>query len=235
MCRANPSSVRKPACSSRAITTTTLRRNTPRPRPIDAYTSTGAAHSVLANRLSYLLDLRGPSVSVDTACSSSLVAIHMACESLRSGKSEMAVAGGVSLMLTPEMTIGLSKWGFLTSDGRCKTFDARANGFVRGEGCGVLILRRLGDALENGDNVLAVIRGSAVNQDGRTNVLTAPSGLAQQAVVRSALEAAGAVPDDISYMEAHGTGTALGDPIEVEALGEVFGTRTRKSAVCLLR
>jgi acyl transferase domain-containing protein/NAD(P)-dependent dehydrogenase (short-subunit alcohol dehydrogenase family)/acyl carrier protein len=195
------------------------------PETIDAYTSTGAAHSVLANRLSYLLDLRGPSVSVDTACSSSLVAIHMACESLRAGESERAVAGGVSLMLTPEMTIGLSKWGFLTSDGRCKTFDARANGFVRGEGCGILILRRLGDALESGDNVLAVIRGSAVNQDGRTNVLTAPSGLAQQAVVRSALDAAGAVPDDIGYVEAHGTGTALGDPIEVEALAEVFGTR----------
>ena len=195
------------------------------PASIDAYTSTGTAHSVLANRLSYLLDFRGPSVSVDTACSSSLVAVHLACESLRSGESDVALVGGVSLMLTPEMTVALSKWGFLTEDGRCKTFDARANGFVRGEGCGVIVVKRLGDALADEDTVLALIRGSAVNQDGRSNALTAPSGLAQQAVVREALARAGAAPDEISYIEAHGTGTALGDPIEVEALAEVFAPR----------
>ena len=195
------------------------------PAVIDAYTSTGTAHSVLANRLSYLLDLRGPSVSIDTACSSSLVAVHLGCESLRAGESNVAVVGGVSLMLTPEMTVALSKWGFLTEDGRCKTFDARANGFVRGEGCGVIVLKRLSDALADDDTVLALVRGSAVNQDGRSNALTAPNGLAQQAVVREALARAGAAPDDISYIEAHGTGTALGDPIEVEALAEVFAPR----------
>ena len=195
------------------------------PTGIDAYTSTGTAHSVLANRLSYLLDLRGPSVSVDTACSSSLVAVHLGCESLRAGESNVAVVGGVSLILTPEMTVALSKWGFLTEDGRCKTFDARANGFVRGEGCAVIVLKRLSDALADDDNVLGLIRGSAVNQDGRSNALTAPNGLAQQAAVREALARAGATADEISYIEAHGTGTALGDPIEVEALAAVFGPR----------
>ena len=154
---------------------------------IGAHTVTGAAHSVLANRLSYLLDLRGPSVSIDTACSSSLVALHLACQSLRQGECDLAIAGGVSLMITPELSIALSKWGFLAEDGRCKTFDVRANGFVRGEGCGAVVLNRLGDALADGDTVLALVRGTAVNQDGRTNVMTAPSGLAQQAVVREAL------------------------------------------------
>jgi acyl transferase domain-containing protein/acyl carrier protein len=192
---------------------------------IDAYTSTGTAHSIVANRLSYLLNLQGPSIAVDTACSSSLVAIHLACQSLRSEESSLALAGGVSLILSPEVTISLSNWGFMAPDGRCKTFDAGANGFVRGEGCGVVILKRLADALADGDNIRAVIRGSAVNQDGRTNVLTAPNGLAQQAVIRQALDNAGITPDQISYVEAHGTGTSLGDPIEVEALAEVIGTR----------
>ena len=192
---------------------------------IDAYSGTGTSHSILANRLSYMLDLRGPSVSIDTACSASLVAVHLACESLRSGESKIALAGGVTLMLTPAVSIGLSKWGFLAPDGRCKTFDARANGFVRGEGCGVVVLKRLSDALADGDVIHGLVRGSAVNQDGRTSVLTAPSGLAQQAVVRAALENGAVAPDQISYVEAHGTGTALGDPIEVEALAEVFGER----------
>ncbi len=200
---------------------------------IDAYTGTGTSHSILANRLSYLLDLRGPSLSLDTACSSSLVAMHLACESLRSGESNVALAGGVSLMLAPEVNVALSKWGFLAEDGRCKTFDVRANGFVRGEGCGVLVLKRLGDALADGDSILGVIRGSAVNQDGRTNVLTAPSGLAQQAVVRAALENGAVAPAQIGYFEAHGTGTALGDPIEVEALAAVVGPRARQQPVVL--
>lgn len=190
---------------------------------IDAYTISGTAHSIIPNRLSFLLDLRGPSISIDTACSSSLVAVHLACQSLRWGESDIALAGGVSLMLTPEVTVSLSKWGFLAPDGRCKTFDAAADGFVRGEGCGAIVLRRLSDAIRDGDPVLAVIRGTSINQDGRTNTLTAPNGLAQESVVRSALENAGISPAQISYVETHGTGTALGDPIELEALASVRG------------
>jgi acyl transferase domain-containing protein/NADPH:quinone reductase-like Zn-dependent oxidoreductase/acyl carrier protein len=200
---------------------------------IDAYTGTGTSHSILANRLSYLLDLHGPSISVDTACSASLVALHLACESLRSGESNIAVAGGVTLMLSPEVSIGLSKWGFLAEDGRCKTFDTRANGFVRGEGAGVVVLKRLGDALADGDTIHGLVRGSAVNQDGRTSVLTAPSGLAQQAVVRAALANGGIGPEQISYIETHGTGTALGDPIEVEALAAVICDRPASERVVL--
>jgi acyl transferase domain-containing protein/NADPH:quinone reductase-like Zn-dependent oxidoreductase/nucleoside-diphosphate-sugar epimerase len=200
---------------------------------IGAHTVTGASHSVLANRLSYLLDLHGPSLSVDTACSSSLVALHLAARSLRQGECDAALAAGVSLMLTPELSIALSKWGFLAEDGRCKTFDVRANGFVRGEGCGAVVLKRLSDALTDGDPVLALLRGTAINQDGRTNVLTAPSGLAQQAVVREALADGAIAPDDISYVEAHGTGTALGDPIELEALAAVFGERPAARRVML--
>jgi acyl transferase domain-containing protein/NADPH:quinone reductase-like Zn-dependent oxidoreductase/acyl carrier protein len=200
---------------------------------IDAYTGTGTSHSILANRLSYLLDLRGPSISVDTACSASLVAMHLACESLRSGESDIAIAGGVTLMLNPAVSIGLSKWGFLAEDGRCKTFDVRANGFVRGEGAGVVVLKRLGDALADGDTIHGLVRGSAVNQDGRTSVLTAPSGLAQQAVVRAALANGGISAEQISYIEAHGTGTALGDPIEVEALAAVMGERPAQQRVVL--
>jgi acyl transferase domain-containing protein/NADPH:quinone reductase-like Zn-dependent oxidoreductase/acyl carrier protein len=200
---------------------------------IDAYSGTGTSHSILANRLSYLLDLRGPSVSVDTACSSSLVATHLACESLRYGESDIAVVGAVTLMLTPAMSIGLSKWGFLAEDGRCKTFDTRANGFVRGEGAGAIVLKRLGDALAAGDVIHGLVRGSAANQDGRTSVLTAPSGLAQQAVVRAALANGAVSPDQVSYFEAHGTGTALGDPIEVEALAEVIGERAPDKRVVL--
>jgi acyl transferase domain-containing protein/NADPH:quinone reductase-like Zn-dependent oxidoreductase/acyl carrier protein len=190
---------------------------------IDAHTGTGTAQSIAANRLSYLLNLQGPSMTIDTACSSSLVAVHLACQSLRHGECPVAIAGGVSLIVSPEMTISLSKWGFMAPDGRCKTFDARADGFVRGEGCGVIVLKRLSDALADGDRILALIRGSAVNQDGRSTVLTAPNGLAQQAVIRQALDNAQLSPSQITYIEAHGTGTSLGDPIEVEALAEVYG------------
>ena len=190
---------------------------------IDAYTGLGTALCVACGRISFLLDLHGPSVTVDTGCSSSLVAVHLACQSLRSGESRTAIAGGVNLMLAPETTISLSKWGFMASDGRCKTFDARADGFVRGEGCGVVVLKRLADALAEGDRVLAVIRGTAVNEDGRSSVLTAPSGPAQENVIREALRNARISPADVSYIEAHGTGTAIGDPIEVEALAEVLG------------
>ncbi len=194
----------------------------PQSSPTNVYAGTGNAFSIVANRLSYLLDLRGPSWAVDTACSSSLVAVHQACLSLQKGECQMAIAGGVNLILSPEMTATFSQAGMLAPDGRCKSFDADANGYVRGEGCGVVILKRLSDAYRDGDTVLAVIKGSAVNQDGRSNGLTAPNGLAQQAVIRQALANAGIAPAELDYVEAHGTGTSLGDPIEVNALKEVL-------------
>jgi thioester reductase-like protein len=190
---------------------------------IDAYTSTGNAFSVAAGRLSYLLGLQGPSLAIDTACSSSLVAVHLACRSLRQGECRLALAGGVNLILSPLPSIALSKLGMMASDGRCKTFDARADGFVRGEGCGVVILKRLADARADGDAVLAVIRGSAINQDGRSSGLTAPNGAAQERLLQLALADAKVPPSRVSYVEAHGTGTALGDPIEVRALQAVLG------------
>lgn len=192
------------------------------PDLIDAYVSTGNAYSVVAGRLSYFLGLHGPSIAIDTACSSSLVALHLACQGLRLGECDLALAGGVNVILTPEMNINFSKARMMAPDGRCKTFDAAADGYVRGEGCAVVVLRRLSDALADGDHILAVVRGSAVNQDGRSGGLTAPNGPAQEAVIRAALEVAEVSPDAVGYIEAHGTGTALGDPIEVGALGAVF-------------
>jgi acyl transferase domain-containing protein/acyl carrier protein len=192
------------------------------PGHVDAYTGTGNAHSIAANRLSYALDLRGPSLAIDTACSSSLVALHLASQSLRSGECSVALAAGVNLLLAPHLTIAFSKAGMMAADGRCKTFDAAADGYVRGEGCGVVVLKRLSDAIADRDHVLAVIRGSATNQDGLSNGLTAPNGQAQQAVIREALARAGVRPDEIGYVEAHGTGTPLGDPIELDALREVL-------------
>lgn len=188
----------------------------------NAYSGTGNAFSIAANRLSYLLDLRGPSWAVDTACSSSLVAVHQACQSLRSGECHLALAGGVNLILTPELTITFSKSGMIAPDGRCKTFDTKADGYVRGEGSGVVVLKRIFDAQRDGDNILAVIRGSAVNSDGRSNGLTAPNGLSQQAVIRQALENAQVQPAQISYVETHGTGTSLGDPIELNSIKDVL-------------
>ena len=204
------------------------------PEAIDARTLTGTVHSVLVNRLSYLLDLRGPSVSVDTACSSSLVAIHLACQSLRHGESDIALAGGVSLMVTPDLMVSLSKVGFMAPDGRCKTFDDSADGFGRGEGCGVIVLKRLSDALADGDRVLAVVRGSAVNQDGHSTLLAAPNGLAQQDLIREALASAQLEPGRIGFIEAHGTGTPLGDPIEVEALAATVGRADVGGGTCWL-
>ena len=190
---------------------------------IDAYASSGNAYSVAAGRLSYFLGLHGPSIAVDTACSSSLVALHLACQGLRLGECDLALAGGTNLILAPEMNISFSKARMMAPDGRCKTFDAAADGYVRGEGCAFLVLRRLADAVADGDRILAVVRGSAVNQDGRSAGLTAPNGPAQEAVIRAALAAAGLPATDVGYVEAHGTGTALGDPIEVGALAAVFG------------
>ncbi|MDM8558776.1 amino acid adenylation domain-containing protein [Candidatus Parabeggiatoa sp. HSG14] len=189
---------------------------------VDSYFGSGNASSIAANRLSYLLDLRGTSVAVDTACSSSLVAVHQACQNLRLGECDLALAGGVNIILNPDLTITFSQSGMMAPDGRCKTFDANANGYVRGEGCGIVVLKRYSEAVKDGDNILALIKGSAINQDGRTNGLTAPNGLSQQAVIRKALQNANVSPDQISYVEAHGTGTPLGDPIEVNALKEIL-------------
>ncbi len=192
------------------------------PEKIDAYLATGIAHSVAAGRLSYFLGLQGPCVSVDTACSSSLVSVHLACQSLRNRECDRALAGGVNRILSPELSVNFSKNHMLSPSGRCKTFDAAADGFTRGEGCGVVVLRRLSDALADHDPILALIRGSATNQDGRTSGLTVPNGPAQQIVIRHALENGGVAPREVSYIEAHGTGTSLGDPIEVGALSEVY-------------
>ncbi len=193
------------------------------PERIDPYFSPGNAASVVAGRLSYFMGLQGPSIAIDTACSSSLVAIHLAVQSLRSGESDLAIAGGINLILSPEMNINFSKARMMAPDGRCKTFDAAADGYVRGEGCAVVVLKRLSDCTPM-DRVLAVVRGSAVNQDGRSGGLTAPNGPSQEAVIRAALEAAGVTPAQVGYVEAHGTGTSLGDPIEVQALGAALGT-----------
>ncbi len=201
------------------------------PDAIDAYSATGNAHAVAVGRIAYLLGLRGPAVAIDSACSSSLVTIHLACQSLRLRESDLALAGGVSLILRPETQIAMAKWGMLSPNGRCYSFDSRADGFVRGEGCGVIVLKRLTDAVRDGDRVLAVVRGSAVNQDGRSNGLTAPNTIAQQDVIRSALHTANVTAGSVNYIEAHGTGTGLGDPIEFEALADQYG---RGEAQCAL-
>ncbi|MBB6171866.1 acyl transferase domain-containing protein/acyl carrier protein [Nocardiopsis mwathae] len=185
----------------------------------------GAAPSVAAGRLSYLLDLRGPALSVDTACSSSLVGVHLAAQALRRGECDLALAAGVSALAHPDGMVQAYRMRMLAADGRCKTFDESADGFLMGEGCGAVVLERLSSARANGHRVLAVLRGSAVNQDGRSNGLTAPNKQAQTAVVRAALAAAGTAPDDVDYVEAHGSGTRLGDSLEIEGLAEAFGPR----------
>lgn len=190
---------------------------------IDGYASTGNAYSVAAGRLSYFFGFHGPSVAVDTACSSSLVALHLASQALRLRECDFALVGGVNLILTPEMNINFSKARMMATDGRCKSFDAAADGYVRGEGCAVVLLRRLPDALAGSDRILAIVRGTAVNQDGRSGGLTAPNGPAQEEVIRAALAAAEVSASAVSYVESHGTGTALGDPIEARALGAVYG------------
>ncbi|HEY9227526.1 MAG TPA: type I polyketide synthase, partial [Gemmatimonadaceae bacterium] len=190
----------------------------------DAYSASGTAGAMASGRLAYTLGLHGPNVSMDTACSSSLVALHWGVQSLRLREADLALAGGVNLTLTPDGAIVTARARMMSFTGRCHTFDAAADGYVRGEGCGMLVLKRLSDAQRDGDRVLALIRGSALNQDGRSSGLTAPNGPAQEAVIRAALANARLTAADISYVEAHGTGTSLGDPIEVRALGEVFGS-----------
>jgi len=199
---------------------------------IDAHVGTGNALSIAANRISYIFDLRGPSLAVDTACSSSTMAIHLAVQSLRNRECSLALCGGVNAILTPETTIAFSKARMLSPEGRCRPFDAGANGYVRGEGCGILVLKRLSDAVEQGDQVLTVIRATATNQDGRTSGITAPNAVSQQAVILAALAQAGLQPAQIDYVEAHGTGTPLGDPIEIEALRRVFPRAAASDRPC---
>jgi acyl transferase domain-containing protein/NAD(P)-dependent dehydrogenase (short-subunit alcohol dehydrogenase family)/acyl carrier protein len=196
-------------------------------RRLDAWSGTGTFDSVAAGRISYSLGLSGPAMAVHTACSSSLVAMHLAAQALRQGECDRALAGGVNLLLSPEPTVYFAELAALSPTGRCRTFDAGADGYVRGEGVALLVMRRLSDALRDGDHVYGVLLGSALNQDGRTTALTAPSGAAQQAVIRQAIAEACLEPADIGYVEAHGTGTPLGDPVEVNALARVFGSGER--------
>ncbi|MDF1844895.1 MAG: type I polyketide synthase [Rubripirellula sp.] len=201
---------------------------------VGSYCNTGSSSSIAANRVSYCFDLRGPSLAVDTACSSSLVALHLACESLTRGESEMALCGGVNALLLPDFYVGFSQLGVLSPDGRCKTFDARANGYVRSEGAGMVLLKPLAAALQDRDRIYCVIRGTATNQDGYTQGLTVPSAAAQERLIRAACQAADIRPTAVQYVEAHGTGTPVGDPIEASALGAVFGMGRLSDDPCLV-
>jgi len=198
---------------------------------IDAYMMTGNGHSTAVGRISYLLGLNGPSVAVDTACSSSLVALHLACQSLADDESDLALASGINLMINPETPISYSKWGMLSPTGRCHPFDAGADGFVRGEGAGMVVLKRLADAEADGDEVLAVIRATAVNQDGRSQGLTAPSADAQRALFFEAVEKAGVDPGLLGLIETHGAGTPVGDPIEFDSMRTVYGAGRDRCAL----
>jgi myxalamid-type polyketide synthase MxaB len=188
----------------------------------DPYATTGTGNCIAANRISYVFDFKGPSLAIDTACSSSLVAVHLACQSLWCGESTLALAGGVNVMLLPNVTVGFGKGGFMSSSGRCKSFDASADGYVRSEGAGLVLLKPLSEAVAAGDSIYAVIRGSAVNQDGFSHGIAAPNPKAQAAVLREAYQRAGVTPAQVQYVEAHGTGTKTGDPVELEALAAVL-------------
>jgi acyl transferase domain-containing protein len=201
---------------------------------LGAYSGTGLAHSVAAGRVSYILGLRGPNMSIDTACSSSAVAIHLACQSLRQNECRIALAGGVNAILGPQLTVILAQARMLASDGRCKTFARSADGFVRSEGCGVLVLKRLADAQADGDRIYGLIRGSALNHDGRSSGLTAPNGPSQEAVIKAALHRARLDPEALDYVEAHGTGTVLGDAIELTSLAACFAARPEGRAPLLI-
>ncbi|MBL4794997.1 MAG: polyketide synthase [Pseudomonadales bacterium] len=201
---------------------------------INALSGLGLLRSIAAGRISYALNLNGPTLAVDTACSSSLTAIHLACQSIRNRECDFAFAGGVNLMLTPDTSIGLSRLRALSATGACRSFSDEADGYVRGEGCGLVLLQRLSDAIKQGRTIKAVIRGSAINHDGRSNGLTAPSGLAQEAVIRMALVNAQVTPAQVGYVEAHGTGTPLGDPIEIRALSNVYCRGVNRSRPLLV-
>ncbi len=201
---------------------------------INAYTVSGNVNNCVSGRVAFLLGLHGPAISVDTACSSSQVALHLACQAIRTGDCNTAIAGGVNVILLPETYVSFSKWGMFSPDGRCRTFDADAAGFVRSEGCGAVILKPLSKAIVDGDKILAVIRGTAANQDGPSSGLSVPNGLAQEQVIRLALHNAGVKPEEVQFVETHGTGTTLGDPIEVEALGAVYGAGHSKENPLLI-
>ena len=197
-------------------------------REIDRYAQLSGLRGLTAGRICHILDSHGPAIQLDTACSSSSLAVHMACQSLRTGESDLALAGGVSLILAPEHLIGICQMTALSPDGRCKTFDANADGFGQGEGCGMIALKRLSDARADGNTILAVIQGSAVNHDGQARTVTTPSGKAQRAMLQEALDDAGIEPDQIDYVETHGTGTPLGDPIEVIAIARILAEERTK-------
>ncbi|MDT7758921.1 MAG: phthiocerol/phenolphthiocerol synthesis type-I polyketide synthase, partial [Mycobacterium sp.] len=199
-------------------------RNSPTSRTaINSHTATAATFTMLSNRISYVYDLRGPSMTIDTACSSSLVALHEAAQAMARGEIELALVGGVNAMLIPETVIGMCKGRFLAVDGHCKTFDAAADGYARGEGAGVLLLKPLADATRDHDRIYAVIKGTGVNQDGRTSAITVPNPDAQMDLIRRVTAESGVRPEQIGYVEAHGTGTAVGDPLEMAAIGETLG------------
>lgn len=204
-------------------------------QPIDnPYATTGTGNCIAANRISYAFDFKGPSLAIDTACSSSLVAVHLACQSLYSGESSLAIAAGVNILLVPNITAGFTQGGFMSSSGRCRSFDAAADGYVRSEGAGAVVLKPLVQALADCDPVYAIIRGSAVNQDGFGHGIAAPNPKAQAAVLRAAYQQAGVNPAQVQYVEAHGTGTKLGDPIEAQALGEVFSAGRAADDPCAI-
>jgi len=203
-------------------------------RQIEMYTGTGMANTIISNRLAYVFDLHGPSLTIDTACSGSLVGMHLALRDLRAGTVDMSLVGGVAVNLLPRGELFFSRANALASDGRCKTFDDTADGIVRSEGAALVVLKRLDDALAAGDRVYAVLRGSAVNQDGRSNGMMAPNGRAQRAVLEAAYADARVAPASVQYVEAHGTGTALGDPIEVDALDAVLSPGRSPDQVCRL-
>src|SRR3954468_5299048 len=201
---------------------------------IDVHSNTGGSLSIAANRISYCFDFRGPSVAVDTACSSALVAVHLACQSIWREGCPLALAGGVNSLLLPDWYVGFSRMGMLSAEGRCRAFDARADGFVRSEGAGMVVLKPLSLALADRDRVYAVIRGTAVNQDGRTPGMTVPSQEAQEGLLRQACRSARVAPAQIQFVEAHGTGTPVGDPIEARALGRVLSDGRPDGRPCLI-